>query len=249
MAVTPKTSQLDRLRIEVPSWAYGNSGTRFKVFGSPACRATRSRRSPTRPRCTGYTASRPASRSTSRGTRSTTSTRCAGTPRTSASRSARSTRTPSRTTTSSSAASPTPTRDPPQGDRPPLRVHRGHGRDGSRDLKIWLADGTNYPGQDDIREPPGPPRRVARADLRRDRRRARMVLEYKFFEPAFYHTDVPDWGTSYVHCVALGDRAKVCSTPATTRPAPTSSSSSPSCCGSGGSAPSTSTHASTPTTT
>ena len=33
----------------------------------------------------------------------------------------------------------------------------------------------------------------------------RLVLEYKFFEPAFYHTDVPDWGTSLVHCLALGD--------------------------------------------
>ena len=38
----------------------------------------------------------------------------------------------------------------------------------------------------------------------------RLVLEYKFFEPAFYHTDVPDWGTSYVHCAALGSRAVVC---------------------------------------
>jgi L-rhamnose isomerase/sugar isomerase len=36
------------------------------------------------------------------------------------------------------------------------------------------------------------------------------VLEYKFFEPAFYHTDVPDWGTSYVQCAALGDKAVVC---------------------------------------
>ena len=36
------------------------------------------------------------------------------------------------------------------------------------------------------------------------------MLEYKFFEPAFYTTDVPDWGTSYVQCVALGERAMVC---------------------------------------
>ena len=36
------------------------------------------------------------------------------------------------------------------------------------------------------------------------------MLEYKFFEPAFYATDVPDWGTSYVHCAALGERAVVC---------------------------------------
>ena len=38
----------------------------------------------------------------------------------------------------------------------------------------------------------------------------RLVLEYKFFEPAFYHTDVPDWGTSWSTCTALGDKAKVC---------------------------------------
>ncbi len=36
------------------------------------------------------------------------------------------------------------------------------------------------------------------------------MLEYKLFEPAFYATDVPDWGTAYVHCVALGERAVVC---------------------------------------
>src|SRR5205814_6722904 len=38
----------------------------------------------------------------------------------------------------------------------------------------------------------------------------RLVLEYKFFEPAFYSTDVPDWGTAYVQCVALGEGAVVC---------------------------------------
>jgi L-rhamnose isomerase/sugar isomerase len=81
---------------------------------------------------------------------------------------------------------------------------------GSADLKIWLADGTNYPGQDDIRARQD---RLAAslatiyAQLSADQR---LVLEYKFFEPAFYHTDVPDWGTSYAHCVALGDRAVVC---------------------------------------
>ncbi len=36
------------------------------------------------------------------------------------------------------------------------------------------------------------------------------MLEYKFFEPAFYHTDVPDWGTSFAHVSALGERAFVC---------------------------------------
>src|SRR5690242_12602831 len=37
-----------------------------------------------------------------------------------------------------------------------------------------------------------------------------MLLEYKLFEPAFYATDVPDWGTSYAHCMELGERATVC---------------------------------------
>lgn len=80
---------------------------------------------------------------------------------------------------------------------------------GSKDLKIWLADGTNYPGQDSISD------RQLRLheslskiydELDAD---MRIILEYKFFEPAFYHTDVPDWGTALIHCHSLGDRAKV----------------------------------------
>ncbi len=81
---------------------------------------------------------------------------------------------------------------------------------GSRDLKIWLADGTNYPGQGDIR---GRQDRLAESlatIYERIGENQRLVLEYKFFEPAFYHTDVPDWGTSYVQVAALGDRAVVC---------------------------------------
>jgi len=81
---------------------------------------------------------------------------------------------------------------------------------GSRDLKIWLADGTNYPGQGDIR---GRQDRLAdslHAIYERLGAYQRLVLEYKFFEPAFYHTDVPDWGTAYAQVVALGERAVVC---------------------------------------
>jgi L-rhamnose isomerase/sugar isomerase len=81
---------------------------------------------------------------------------------------------------------------------------------GSRDLKIWLAEGTNYPGQGDLR---GRQDRLAES-LRTiyDRLGAgqRLVLEYKLFEPAFYHTDVPDWGTAYTQVAALGERAVVC---------------------------------------
>lgn len=81
---------------------------------------------------------------------------------------------------------------------------------GSSDLKIWLADGTNYPGQDDLRSRQERLAESLAAIYGRLSEHQRLVLEYKFFEPAFYHTDVPDWGTSYVHCTALGDRAVVC---------------------------------------
>jgi L-rhamnose isomerase/sugar isomerase len=80
---------------------------------------------------------------------------------------------------------------------------------GSRDLKLWFADGTNYPGQDDIR---GRQERLAEALALTYERLGpgqRMLLEYKLFEPSFYTTDVPDWGTSLVHCLALGERAAV----------------------------------------
>lgn len=81
---------------------------------------------------------------------------------------------------------------------------------GSNDLKIWLADGSNYPGQVNLRH---------RQDRLQDSlafiysqlsKNQRLVLEYKFFEPAFYHTDVPDWGTAYVQVAALGPQATVC---------------------------------------
>ncbi|MFF1739315.1 L-rhamnose isomerase [Streptomyces mirabilis] len=80
---------------------------------------------------------------------------------------------------------------------------------GSKDLKLWFADGTNYPGQDDIRERQD---RLAEGLTQVYERLGddqRMLLEYKFFEPAFYMTDVPDWGTAYAHCLKLGPKAQV----------------------------------------
>jgi L-rhamnose isomerase / sugar isomerase len=80
---------------------------------------------------------------------------------------------------------------------------------GSDTLKLWFADGTNYPGQDNIRARQD---RLAEALAQTYERlgpHQRMLLEYKLFEPAFYTTDVPDWGTSYAHCLELGDQAQV----------------------------------------
>ncbi|MFB6612459.1 L-rhamnose isomerase [Agromyces sp. NPDC056379] len=81
---------------------------------------------------------------------------------------------------------------------------------GSRDLKIWLAEGSNYPGQADLRGRQDRLHESLQEIYARLGDEQRLVLEYKFFEPAFYHTDVPDWGTSYAQVAALGDKAMVC---------------------------------------
>ncbi|MGA8117848.1 MAG: L-rhamnose isomerase, partial [Actinocatenispora sp.] len=81
---------------------------------------------------------------------------------------------------------------------------------GSRDLKLWFADGLNYPGQDDLRDRQDRLSAALREAYDRLSGVQRLLLEYKLFEPAFYATDVPDWGTSFAHCVDLGERAGVC---------------------------------------
>ncbi|MDF5754591.1 L-rhamnose isomerase [Spongiactinospora sp. TRM90649] len=81
---------------------------------------------------------------------------------------------------------------------------------GSRDLKIWLAEGSNYPGQADLRGRQDRLHESLKTIYDRLGEGQRLVLEYKLFEPAFYHTDVPDWGTSYVQVAALGEQAMVC---------------------------------------
>ena len=121
---------------------------------------------------------------------------------------------------------------------------------GSRDLKLWFADGTNYPGQDDIRARQDRLAEALATVYARLGPDQRMVLEYKFFEPSFYTTDVPGLGHGASPTAWRSARRRSSSsTPATTRRARTSSSSSRRCCAPGSSAPSTSTRASTPTTT
>src|SRR6478609_1427167 len=178
-------SRLAQQAIELPSWAFGNSGTRFKVFSTP------------------------------------------GTPRTVEEKIADAARVHELTGLAPSVALHIPWDRVDDFDkfgslthvderiRAKAVAHQLECIDvmdvtGSRDLKIWLPDGTNYPGQGDLRD-----RQDRLADslaqvYARLTGQQRLVLEYKFFEPAFYATDVPDWGTSLVHCLALGDRAKVC---------------------------------------
>src|SRR5918995_537335 len=139
-------------RIETPSWAYGNSGTRFKVFGQP------------------------------------------GVPRNAFEKVADAAQVHRHT-----------------GVAPAVALHIPWDKvDDYGDLARHAADlgvrlGTINSGPP--RTPPGKSRRLFNARLGPEQR---IVLEYKLFEPAFYTTDVPDWGTAYVHCAALGDRAVVC---------------------------------------
>ncbi|NAZ84883.1 L-rhamnose isomerase [Kineococcus indalonis] len=211
--MTTTETVLDALRtqtIELPSWAFGNSGTRFKVFGSPG--------TPRDPfekvsdaaqvhRCTGIAprvslhvpwdrvddygklAAHAADQGVSIGTINSNLFQ-------------------DDDYKLGSLTHPDPA------VRAKAVAHHAECVDvmratGSKELKVWLPDGTNYPGQDDLRDRQD---RLAEslqqvyALLDEDHR---LVLEYKFFEPAFYATDVPDWGTSLLHCLALGERAKV----------------------------------------
>jgi L-rhamnose isomerase/sugar isomerase len=202
--------QLDLLKIEVPSWAYGNSGTRFKVFtqsGVPRDPFEKVSDAAVVARLTGAVdsvalhipwdkvegygalAKHAASEGIALGTIN---------------------------------ANTFQDNDYMLGSicHPDARVRRkavDHlleclaimNQTGSRDLKLWFADGTNYPGQDDIRARQDRLQQGLEevyAQLADDQR---MVLEYKFFEPAFYTTDIPDWGVSYAHCLRLGPKAMV----------------------------------------
>jgi L-rhamnose isomerase/sugar isomerase len=80
---------------------------------------------------------------------------------------------------------------------------------GATAQSLWLADGTNYPGQDNLR---GRRRRLVEA--LRELYAAlppeqELLLEYKLFEPAFYATDLADWGSALMLCEQLGERANV----------------------------------------
>src|SRR5881628_3718236 len=79
----------------------------------------------------------------------------------------------------------------------------------SRDISLWFADGSNYPGTANIRQ-----RRKWFADALKESHRElspdqRMLVEYKPFEPAFYHTDIADWGMALLLSRAAGPQAKV----------------------------------------
>ena len=80
---------------------------------------------------------------------------------------------------------------------------------GSPPISLWLADGTNYPGQDSLRD-----RRARLLAALREiydglPEPMELLVEYKLYEPAFYSTDLADWGSALLACQALGERALV----------------------------------------
>lgn len=80
---------------------------------------------------------------------------------------------------------------------------------GSKDVSLWFADGTNYPGQGDIRKRKGWMQEALQETYQALAPDMRMLIEYKCFEPAFYHTDLADWGMAYNMALKLGDQAQV----------------------------------------
>ncbi len=80
---------------------------------------------------------------------------------------------------------------------------------GSRDVSLWIADGSNYPGTQSIRNRIGWMEEVLGATHAALADDQRMLVEYKPFEPAFYHTDIADWGMALELSRRAGPRAKV----------------------------------------
>ena len=209
---TAALAVLADVAIELPSWAFGNSGTRFKVFPT-AGRAPRTRTEKIADaaqvhRLTGLGAVGRAAHPVGQGRRLRRAV--ARTPPTTASpRDDQHQHVPGRRLQ---------VRQPDPRDKAVRQKAIDHHLEcidimdatGSRDLKIWLADGPNYPGQDDLRARQDNLAESLATIYSHIGEDQRLVLEYKFFEPAFYSTDVPDWGTAYAQVLALGERAVVC---------------------------------------
>ncbi len=83
------------------------------------------------------------------------------------------------------------------------------GKTGSTLLSLWFADGTNYSGQDSISDRKHRMEAALAETYKYLPAGSRMLIEYKFFEPAFYHTDFADWGMAYATALKLGEQAQV----------------------------------------
>lgn len=197
-------------RIEVPSWAYGNSGTRFKVFGQPGVPRTPQEKIADAAQVHAYTGIAPIVSLHIPWDRVDDYAKLAAYA---ADLGVRIGAINANVFQDDDYRLGSVTNPDPAIRRKAL----GHLLDcvdimdatGSRDLKLWFSDGTNYPGQDNIRARQDRLASALREAYERLGPGQRLLLEYKLFEPAFYVTDVPDWGTAYAHCLKLGERAQV----------------------------------------
>ncbi|WP_373399898.1 TIM barrel protein [Algoriphagus halophilus] len=80
---------------------------------------------------------------------------------------------------------------------------------GSKGLTVWLADGSNFPGQASLRKSLQWTQESLSEIYQNMPEDWKLLVEYKPYEPNFYHTIIPDWGTSSLLCKSVGDRAKV----------------------------------------
>lgn len=80
---------------------------------------------------------------------------------------------------------------------------------GSKSLSLWFADGTNYPGQAPLRQRVNWMHECLAEMYGAMDSDMRMLIEYKFYEPAFYHTDLADWGMAFNMANKLGPQAEV----------------------------------------
>lgn len=211
MMTASALAELDKQQIELPSWAFGNSGTRFRVFGTPGTPRNPFEKISDAAQVHHYTGLAPTvalhipwdrvdsypslrRHAEDNGIRIGTIN--------------------SNTFQDNDYKFGSITHSDPRIRQKAIDHHFEcidiMNETGSRDLKIWLADGTNYPGQDSLRDRQDRLAESLATIYDRLEPNQRLVLEYKFFEPAFYHTDVPDWGTSYIQTAALGERAVVC---------------------------------------
>lgn len=204
---------LDRFRIELPSWGFADTGTRFGVFRQPAAAVTIDEKFADAGFVHALTGACPtvalhAQWDLPRGAADVAAVQAAA----------------ARAGVRPGAMNPNFFQDQAYkfgafgNPDPSVRAHaRTHGIDsaaamralGSRDLSCWFADGSNYPGSASIRQR----RRWFEEELAAVHDALagdeRLLVEYKPFEPAFYHTDVGDWGMALLLARAAGPRARV----------------------------------------
>ena len=185
---------LDNVAIELPSWAFGNSGTRFKVFGTPGTPRTVEEKIADAATVHRFTGMAPTvalhipwdrvDDYTALATHAAEHGVALGTIN-------------SNTFQDDDYKFGSLTHTDKTVRQKAIDHHLAcieiMNQTGSRDLKIWLADGTNYPGQGDIRSRQDRFAESLATIYQHIGEGQRMVLEYKFFEPAMYMTDVPDW--------------------------------------------------------